>query len=149
MVDIEQTGAPAPTPEQVGGDGTLAGWPYGLENLPNFTPDFWNFVKLLNNSKVEGAKQLWGNSYAMVGYIAAVTFTRILSRVDLDTVTWGIFISAAETDVIDLPMAGIIDWCEGSRIGLDAIALTRFEIGTTATFNKVLPIERLAEINAK
>jgi len=154
-VDIVDPLAPAPTADQVGGDGTLLGYE-GL-NLPGFSVEYWEgFVKSMNNSsRVDGAtsaKALWANSYAMAGYIAAVAFVELLERVDLDTVTWKSFIEAAESEVLDLPLAGVIDWTDGKRVGLDMLSLNKYIVaipGYYATFSKVTPLEDLETILAK
>jgi hypothetical protein len=38
-------------------------------------------------------------------------------------------------------MVGVIDWCEGSRIGVDSFALTRFVIEPSLTFSKILQLK--------
>ena len=63
-VDITDPAAPAPTEAQVGGDGTLAGFEFPLAYLPGFTAEYWQFVKLMNDSdRVDGdttAKKFMG-----------------------------------------------------------------------------------------
>ncbi|VEU82718.1 ABC transporter substrate-binding protein [Acholeplasma hippikon] len=150
-VDITDASKPGPTADMIGGDGTLAGWAFDLSFLAGFSNEYWEgFVKSMNSTTVQGAKELWANSYAMAGYIAAKTFVEILERVDLDTVTWESFIKAAEQAPIKLPMAGTIDWRNGQRIGLDSLSLNKMTYPTTgATFAKVRDVENLETINKK
>jgi ABC-type branched-subunit amino acid transport system substrate-binding protein len=153
-VDIVDPTAPAPTAAQVGGDGTLAGFALGLEYLPGFTAEYWEFVKLLNDStRTAGdtaAKSLWANPYAMAGYVAAKAFVSLLDRVeDFDALTWESFITLAESAPIKLPLAGTIDWTDGKRHGLAELALTKFSYSPQVTFVKVKEVESKTAINKK
>lgn len=155
-VDIVDPLAPAPTVEQVGGDGTLVGFNFDLAFLPGFTAEYWEFVKLMNDStRVDGdtpAKALWADPYAMAGYVAAKTFVMILEKVeDFDTLTWDSFITLAESQPWELPLAGTIDWKDGYRVGLNALALNvlTYPEGQAIKFEKVREIELLEEVRAK
>jgi len=155
-VDISNSTAPAPTAEQIGGDGTLAGFAYPLSFLAGFTAEYWEgFVHDMNSSdRVDGtteAKALWANAYAMAGYVAAKTFVAILERVeDFDALTWESFIALAESAPIDLPMAGSIDWANGDRVGLTTLALTKFQLTASGwNFAKIREIESIETVNAK
>ncbi|HNZ50666.1 MAG TPA: ABC transporter substrate-binding protein [Bacilli bacterium] len=155
-VDISQVGAPAPTAAQIGGDGKLMGFDYDLALLAGFTAEYWEgFVHDLNSStrsfETTQAKSLWANAYAMAGYVAGCTFVSILERVeDFDALTWESFIALAESAPIDIPMAGSIDWGKGARVGLDTLALTKFQLAASGwTFVKVREIESLAQVKAK
>lgn len=153
-VDIVDVTAPAPTAEQVGGDGTLAGFAFPLSFLPGFTAEYWEFVKLLNDSdRVSGtttAKSLWANPYAMAGYVAAKTFVSLLERVeDFDTLTWETFLDLAESAPIKLPLAGTVNWADGNRFGLDSLAFTRFVYSPQVTFAKVREVESIQTVLAK
>lgn len=153
-VDIVDVKAPAPTAEQVGGDGTLVGFDFPLAFLPGFTAEYWEFVKLLNDSdRVSGttsAKSLWANAYAMAGYVAAKTFVALLDRVeDFDTLTWESFIQLAESAPIKLPLAGTINWADGNRFGLDALAFTKFVYTPQVTFSKAREVESIAQVLKK
>ncbi len=152
-VDIVKAGAPGPTADQVGGDGTLAGWAFDLALLAGFTEEYWAFVKMLNDSDREGANLLWADPYAMAGYVAAMTFVQILERVDnFDKLDWNGFIKLAESAPLSLPMAGTIDWNKGNRFGLDSLALTKLQLnaaGAAYEFAKIREIESLADVNKK
>ncbi len=153
-VDIAQTGAPAPTEAQVGGDGTLAGFAFPLSYLPNFTAEYWAFVKLMNDSdRADGAttsKALWANAYAMAGYVAAKTFVALLEKVeDFETLSWDAFLDIAESAPIKLPLAGTVNWADGKRFGLDSLALTKFVYSPNVTFAKVREVESISTVIAK
>jgi branched-chain amino acid transport system substrate-binding protein len=154
-VDISQASAPAPTADQIGGDGTLVGWTFpDFAYLANFTPEYWTtFVHDMNSSdRTDGdtaARALWGNAYAIAGYIAAKTFVALLERVDLDTVTWESFIAAAEESPIDLPMAGSISWVDGNRTGLSMLALNKLVYAPTTSFTKLIGLEAIETVRAK
>lgn len=153
-VDIVDVNAPAPTEEQVGGDGTLVGFDFPLTFLPGFTEEYWEFVKLLNDSdRVSGttsAKSLWANPYAMAGYVAAKTFVELLGRVeDFDTLTWETFLDLAESAPIKLPLAGTVNWANGNRFGLDSLAFTKFVYAPQVTFAKVREVESIADVLKK
>lgn len=154
-VDISEAGAPAPTTAQVGGDGTLPGWTFDdFAYLANFSAEYWDtFVFDMNSSdRTDGdtaANALWGNAYAIAGYIAAKTFVTLLDRVDLDTVTWESFITAAEESPISLPMAGTIDWSNGNRTGLSMLALNKLTYAPNTSFSKIRGLESLETVRAK
>jgi ABC-type branched-subunit amino acid transport system substrate-binding protein len=153
-VDISDATAAGPTAEDIGGDGTLAGWTLDFAFLAGFSEEYWTeFVSDMNSSDLTDgdttAKSLWANPYAMAGYVAAHTFVSILERVDLDTVTWESFIEAAESAPIDLPLAGEIDWSNGNRTGLSTLALTRLVYAPQLTFSKIRDLEDIEEVRAK
>lgn len=154
-VDISEAGAPAPTAQQIGGDGTLAGWAFpDFTYLAGFTAEYWDtFVHDMNSSdRADGdttAKSLWANAYAIAGYIAAKTFVTLLERVDLDTVTWESFIAAAESAPVDLPMSGTINWADGNRTGLSMLALNRLVYAPTTSFSKIIGLEGIETVRAK
>lgn len=155
-VDINEAGAPAPTEEQIGGDGTLDGYAFPLSTLPGFTAEYWEFVRVLNDSDLEDGdyttKALWANPYAMAGYVAAKAFTSLLDRVeDFSTLTWESFIALAEAEVLPLPLAGSMNWADGNRYGLDTLALTRLQKNTFDQWEmaKVREVESIDEVLAK
>ncbi|MBU1094070.1 MAG: ABC transporter substrate-binding protein [Firmicutes bacterium] len=153
-VDISDATGAAPTAEQIGGDGTLAGWTLDFAYLAGFTAEYWDtFVHDMNSSdRVDGdttAKSLWGNAYAIAGYIAATTFVTLLDRVDLDTVTWESFIAAAEATPVALPMSGTIDWSNGNRTGLSMLAVNQLLYTPTISFKKLIGLEGIETVRAK
>ncbi|QWB95348.1 hypothetical protein KHQ89_05120 [Mycoplasmatota bacterium] len=153
-VDISEAGAAAPTVAQIGGDGTLAGWDLPFDYLAGFSAEYWDeFVFDMNSSdRTDGdttAASLWGNAYAIAGYVAAKTFVTLLERVDLDTVTWESFIEDAESAPVDLPMAGSIDWADGNRTGLSVLALNKLIYSPSVQFSKIIGLESIDVVRAK
>lgn len=153
-VDISDAAAAGPSADDIGGDGTLAGWSLDLAFLAGFSEEYWTeFVNDMNSSDLTDgdttAKSLWANPYAMAGYVAAHTFLAVLDRVDLDEVTWESFIEAAESAPIDLPLAGSIDWSDGNRTGLSTLALTRLVYTPQITFSKIRDLEDIDQVKAK
>jgi ABC-type branched-subunit amino acid transport system substrate-binding protein len=153
-VDISEAGAAAPTAAQIGGDGTLAGWDLPFDYLAGFSAEYWDeYVFDMNSSdRTDGdttAASLWGNAYAIAGYVAAKTFVTLLERVDLDTVTWESFIEDAESAPVDLPMAGSIDWSDGNRTGLSVLALNKLIYSPSVQFSKIIGLESIDVVRAK
>lgn len=154
-VDISDATGAAPTAEQIGGDGTLSGWDLDFAYLAGFSAEYWDeFVFDMNSSsRTDGdttAKQLWANAYAMAGYIAAKTFVTLLDRVeDFETLTWESFIELAESEPVNLPMSGTIDWSDGNRTGLSMLALNKLNYAPTVAFGKVRGLESIEDVRAK
>lgn len=92
--------------------------------------------------------QMVVNSFAIAGYIAAMTFVEGLERVGTDTLTWESLIKALEEAPISIPMGGSVDFSGGKRWGIDSMSLLKFNTETN-TFDKVREIETLAQIQGK
>lgn len=91
------------------------------------------------------------NSFAIAGYIAGKIFVEGLQRVaDEDEVlNWENFIAAMESEVIDFPLGGGVDFTDGKRWGVDSLSLLKYQAaeGTTpATLVMAKPVETLEEI---
>lgn len=148
-VDIVDPAGEAPKAEDIG-----EGFQF---LLPGFTPEYWEFVRAMWNSDREDgdvkAKDLWADPYAMAGYIAAKSFVTVLERVkNFNRLDWNTFIELAASEPISLPMAGTIDWKDGSRVGLDTLALTKFgqnSITSLWEFAKVRNVESIDQVNKK
>lgn len=72
---------------------------------------------------------LRNNAYAMAGYIAAYTFIEGLQRTIEATgnkVTQAAYVEAMESAPMKLPMAGSLDFSNGSRIGLTKLSFFAF-----------------------
>ena len=104
------------------------------------------------------------NSYATAGYIAAMNFIEGLRRVEESgkELTWESFIKAMESEPLDVPMGGSVDFGDGKRWGIDSMSLLKYSvingdnpatIDVTETsyksFVKVREIETLTQIQAK
>ncbi len=65
----------------------------------------------------QGFSEYRYSPYAISGYLAAYVFVEGLKRVGDIPLTWGNYMSAMEIDVIEIPMAGVLDYSNGSRKG--------------------------------
>lgn len=70
------------------------------------------------------------NSYAMAGWVAGSTFTQGLERCSGSALTWDSYIEAMESDPIDVKMGLTIDYSDGQREGIAALALMEYEAST-------------------
>ena len=72
------------------------------------------------------------NSYALAGYIAARMFIEGLERVDASgkDLTWLNYIDAMESAPVDVPMGGEINLANGSRLGIEELALNQYDLAT-------------------
>lgn len=106
----------------------------------------------------------YGNSFAIAGYIAAITFIEGLTRVGANPLTWRSYIAAMENGPISIPMGGVVDFSNGHRWGIAAMSLLKygFTLGDNPAtpdvvetdhplevFTKVREIETIQEIAAK
>lgn len=106
----------------------------------------------------------YGNSFAIAGYIAAITFIEGLTRVGANPLTWKSYIAAMENGPISIPMGGVVDFSNGHRWGIAAMSLLKygFTLGDNPAtpdvvetdhplevFTKVREIETIQEIAAK
>lgn len=67
------------------------------------------------------------NVYAMTGWIAAHFFTEGMERLGEDLPTWDAYIDAMESDPVDNPFGGVIDFSDGQRVGTQEMNLSRIE----------------------
>ncbi|MFW5888992.1 MAG: ABC transporter substrate-binding protein [Bacillota bacterium] len=102
------------------------------------------------------------NSYAIAGFIAARVFVEGLERVAAngEELNWDNYIAAMEEGPIDIPMGGVVDFSGGKRWGIASMALLKYYVGDNPatedvietdfeTFNQIIPIETIEEIEAK
>ena len=108
----------------------------------NFTQAYWDYVYGIT---AFGYPELAMNTFAMTGWIAGSTFVAGLRNTDPDNITWTSFIEAMENTLIDLPMAGVMDFSNGQRIGTTHLALARANVAQ-AVWEVVRPIEYLGAI---
>ncbi|MCR4672077.1 MAG: ABC transporter substrate-binding protein [Lachnospiraceae bacterium] len=89
--------------------------------------DYTQFATvMLAYEAAEGITETYsGNSYAIAGYIAGLTFLAGLERVQAagQTLTWANYIDAMESEPISIPMGGSVDYANGARLGLVDLAL--------------------------
>jgi ABC-type branched-subunit amino acid transport system substrate-binding protein len=124
-----------------------------------FSQEYWDFVAIMTAAGYgtpEAADNYTANAFAMAGYVAAKIFIAGWERLEQsgDDITWENFILAMEESPIDVPMGGMIDFTDGKRWGIDAMALSKLvytaedgETPASQAFVKVADIESLDEIN--
>lgn len=84
------------------------------------------------------------NVYAMTGWIAAHFFTEGMERLGEDTPTWEAYVDAMESEPIDNPFGGVIDFADGQRVGTQEMNLSRIE--DADTWAEVEPLKGIDEI---
>lgn len=96
------------------------------------------------------------NSYAMAGYVAAMLFIHGLDQVEAQglDLTWENYIKATEGKPYHIPMGGDIDYANGDRLGVTALALNTVSLeknAETGTYDllTVSPIMSLDDVMAK
>lgn len=100
---------------------------------PDFTAQYGEFVKTINDAKEVGAITAdeqtvalgAGFAYALAGYIAAETFLAGLNNLGADDeITWEKYIAALESKPLELPFTNGVDFTGGKRWGIDQLVLT-------------------------
>ena len=127
------------------------------EGLYGFSADYWAFVAVMTAAGYDGLTvgkaNYTANAFAMAGYIAAAIFVEGLNRVEEaeEDLTWANYIAAMESEPLDLPMGGLVDWTGGKRWGIASMALLKYgftdnEGVITEAFTKVQNIQTIEEI---
>ena len=128
-----------------------------------------DFIACINQADLDANLKVsyYGNAYAVAGYIAASIFVEGLQRVadaGLE-LTWSNYIAQMESEVIDIPMGGIVDFTNGRRWGVSSMSLLEYgftvidgdnpataDVVETSyvveTFTKVREIQTIEEIEA-
>jgi len=87
------------------------------------------------------------NSYAMAGWIAAHFFVEGLRRVGEDELTWETYLEAMESEPVENPMGGIVDFADGRRAGTQSMALLQATVdGETYVWANFRPMEDIQAI---
>lgn len=79
----------------------------------------------------DGVGSNWINSYAMAGYVAANAFCQGLERMSGEKLTWDAYINAMEEEPINIPMGLSVDYSNGQRIGIAALAVNEYTLAAT------------------
>ncbi len=104
-----------------------------------FSDAYWDFATTVDPE--------WSaNAFAMAGWIAAHFFVEGLRRVGDDPLTWENFIAAMESDPIEMPFGGIVDYADGRRVGTQAMALLQATVGEDDEGNPVYEWITIREI---
>ena len=75
-----------------------------------------------------GVSSYFLNSYAMAGYVSANVFCQGLARMNGKALTWDGFIAAMESAPMNVPMGTSVDYANGKRVGIDALALNKYSL---------------------
>ncbi len=76
----------------------------------------------------DGVGGYWINSYAMAGYVAANVFCQGLERMSGEKLTWKAYINAMEEAPINIPMGLSVNYANGQRIGIAALAVNEYTV---------------------
>lgn len=87
------------------------------------------------------------NVYAMTGWIAGHFFTEGMERLGEETPTWEAYLDAMESEPIDNPFGGQINYAEGQRVGTQEMNLSR--IAAADSWEAVEPLTSIEEILAQ
>lgn len=92
------------------------------EGEMGFSDAYWDFATTVDAE--------WAaNAFAMAGWIAAHFFVEGLKRVGEAELTWDSFIEAMESEPVEIPFGGIVDFADGRRVGTQAMALLKATVG--------------------
>lgn len=128
-----------------------------------------DFIACINQADLDANLKVsyYGNAFAVAGYIAATIFVEGLQRVadaGLE-LTWSNYIAQMESEVIDIPMGGTVDFTNGRRWGVSSMSLLEYgftvvegdnpataDVVETSyvveTFTKIREIQTIEEIEA-
>lgn len=84
------------------------------------------------------------NVYAMTGWIAASFFTEGLRRLEGQEVTWESYMTALESEPIQNPFGGLIDYSNGQRMGTQEMNLSK--IVDEQTWEQIEPLTSSQDI---
>jgi len=87
-----------------------------------------------------------GSAYSMTSYIAVKVFMEGISRLADQEITRDNFLEAMESDRINVPISGGVDYSEGQRIGLDGMAFAKFNKDYTDAFDAFFTVDGMKSI---
>lgn len=73
-----------------------------------------------------GVSAYFLNSYAMAGYVSANVFCQGLARMSGKDLTWKGYIAAMESAPVNVPMGTSVNYANGQRVGIDALAVNKY-----------------------
>ena len=94
---------------------------FGTFNMETFQYDRFDWAK-------DGVSGYFLNSYAMAGYVSANVFCEGLSRMSGKVLTWEGFIAAMESASVNVPMGQSVNYANGQRVGIDALAVNKYTV---------------------
>jgi hypothetical protein len=123
----------------------------GEELLTVLDPTYGAFIAYWFGTEAwaaEGVSAYFLNSYAMAGYVSANVFCQGLSRMSGEVLSWEGFIDAMESAPINVPMGTSVNYAEGQRIGIDALAVNKYTLANLGAGEVYRGITGLAELEA-
>ncbi len=125
------------------------------EGLYGLSQEYWDFVTVMTAAGYgadNATENYTANAFAMAGYVAAKVFLAGLANVEGE-LTFKTFIEAMESEPLDVPMGGFIDYSNGMRWGISSMSLSKLvytpadgDTPASHAFVKVAEIESLDEI---
>ena len=96
----------------------------------------------------DGVSSYFLNSYAMAGYVSANVFCQGLSRMSGQLLTWDGFIAAMESAPVNVPMGTSVNYANGQRVGIDALAVNKYTVANFGAGEVYRQITDLATLEA-
>lgn len=96
----------------------------------------------------DGVSAYFLNSYAMAGYVSANVFCQGLTRMSGNALTWEAFIDAMESAPINVPMGTNVNYANGQRVGIDALAVNAYTLANLGAGEVYRQITDLATLEA-
>ena len=96
----------------------------------------------------DGVSAYFLNSYGMAGYVSANVFCQGLTRMSGKLLTWEAFIDAMESAPINVPMGTSVNYANGQRVGIDALAVNVYTLANLGAGEVYRPITDLATLEA-
>ena len=96
----------------------------------------------------DGVSSYFLNSYAMAGYVSANVFCQGLERMSGELLTWEAFIEAMEEAPVNVPMGTSVNYADGQRVGIDALAVNVYTLANLGVGEVYRPITDLATLEA-
>lgn len=90
-------------------------------------------------------EDLSSNAYAMTGWIAGHFFVEGLKRVEGE-LTWEAYMDALESEPIENPFGGSIDYSDGKRLGTQEMALLRMNAESDAGWEGYIDFKSIQDI---
>ena len=103
---------------------------FGTLNMTTFQYDRFDWAK-------DGVSAYFLNSYAMAGYVSANVFCQGLERMNGKVLNWDGFIAAMESAPVNVPMGTSVNYADGNRVGIDALALNKYTTVNAAAGGEV------------
>jgi ABC-type branched-subunit amino acid transport system substrate-binding protein len=116
------------------------------EGVSGLSAEYWAYYTLMAASDYSAYAL---SNFAIAGYMAAYIFVEGLKRVDEAdvTLTWANYIAQMESETLDIPMGGEVDWTEGKRWGISEMSMLKYSyaLGDNPLTTEVVETDYLSE----